>query len=97
MLCEASEIIAQSKYGHEGPCVYSHPVVHRDCASGQNVTRWHRNSPLAARKGWVAPEDARLDSGWKKYEGSRLRLAGCDNFKAPVSETSECEVYPITQ
>ena len=22
------------------------------------MTRWHRNSPLAARKGWVAPEDA---------------------------------------
>ena len=27
---------------------------------GQNMTRWHRNSPLAARKGWVAPEDAIL-------------------------------------
>ena len=27
---------------------------------GQNMTRWHRNSPLAARKGWVAPEDANV-------------------------------------
>ena len=24
------------------------------------MTRWHRNSPLAARKGWVAPEDANV-------------------------------------
>ena len=53
------------------------------------MTRWHRNSPLAARKGWVAPEDAkllqkvwrtRLEHDWRKAIDVLARQIGMINW-----------------